>query len=369
MRKISAMLAALAILLLCASVRADLISSVINDLSSVSCGQATTPFEWLPLASIGIMISITVGGLAYMLSQFISSPKMAAWSKSELYQAAATAAMVMLFFGSFTVLAEAASHAASYAMSDTALAGKSSIDLAFDYSNSMRNLIIKEFVGLTGFNLVLSLIGSLSISIRPMGMGISFQLTPIFKPLMDGTGILINLVMTAIGEWWAHNLLLCFIQQRMLTMFLPLGILARCFTPTRAAGGALIAIALGLYFVYPLMLNLNYVVMLDSGGLGPDMLAALESLVAALVAGGTFTTVGAVLALSMSWLSTLTATLLVAGVLVPVLVTLMKFVVHTVLIGSMLLPIFNIFVTLTIIKELAKFLGSDVNLSSLTKLV
>ncbi len=45
--------------------------------------------------------------------------------------------------------------------------------------------------------------------------------------------------------------LLKYIAVNMLSVFLPLGIVLRCFSPTKGVGGLLIAMSIGLYFVFP----------------------------------------------------------------------------------------------------------------------
>jgi hypothetical protein len=47
-----------------------------------------------------------------------------------------------------------------------------------------------------------------------------------------------------------------FVESSMFTVFLPIGIILRAFPPTRGAGAVLIAIAIGMYIVYPLIYTL-----------------------------------------------------------------------------------------------------------------
>ncbi|MCD6227520.1 hypothetical protein J7J90_03440 [Candidatus Micrarchaeota archaeon] len=54
----------------------------------------------------------------------------------------------------------------------------------------------------------------------------------------------------------AEFVLMRYIAQNMLAVFLPLGIVLRCFPPTRGPAGLLIAMSIGLYFVFP---ALNFV--------------------------------------------------------------------------------------------------------------
>jgi hypothetical protein len=55
----------------------------------------------------------------------------------------------------------------------------------------------------------------------------------------------------------AQRVLLDFFHATMFKVFLPFGILLRTFPITREAGGSVIAIAIGAYIVYPLLLVMN----------------------------------------------------------------------------------------------------------------
>ncbi|MEM3369410.1 MAG: hypothetical protein QW783_04310 [Candidatus Micrarchaeia archaeon] len=58
---------------------------------------------------------------------------------------------------------------------------------------------------------------------------------------------------------YAQIAVLKFIETSLFTLFLPIGLILRSFPPTRGAGAVLVAIAIGFYFVYPLVYTLLYV--------------------------------------------------------------------------------------------------------------
>ena len=74
-----------------------------------------------------------------------------------------------------------------------------------------------------------------------------------FRPIFDTLGMLMQLMTTAILEWFAHDFMLCFVKNNMLPILLPAGIFLRAFG-LKGGGNALIGIALAFYFVYPFML-------------------------------------------------------------------------------------------------------------------
>ena len=49
--------------------------------------------------------------------------------------------------------------------------------------------------------------------------------------------------------------------------------------------------------------------------------------------------------------------------------SLLQEAVYLVMIGSFVLPLFNIFITFTFIQEIGKFIGSDMNMAELVKLI
>jgi len=58
---------------------------------------------------------------------------------------------------------------------------------------------------------------------------------------------------------YAQIAVLKFFETSMFTVFLPIGLILRSFPPTRGAGAVLVAVAIGFYFVYPLVFTLLYV--------------------------------------------------------------------------------------------------------------
>jgi hypothetical protein len=86
------------------------------------------------------------------------------------------------------------------------------------------------------------------ISVSPMA-----GLTPISEALI----IVTDLVGVGVGTVLMQKLLLLFIHQNVLVIFLPLGLAARGVPFLRKTGSTIIAVCMVLYFVYPLTLWLN----------------------------------------------------------------------------------------------------------------
>jgi hypothetical protein len=156
-----------------------------------------------------------------------------------------------------------------------------------------------------------------------------------------------------------------FANATALTVFLPLGLVLRCFFATRKVGGALISIAVGLYLVFPLALSLNALV---SQQLGEDTLAPLMDVFSQaeqLSLWENFQNPGD-LVTPDNWTAYISefngaAQSLVSAVAnLPVILTT---AVYTLLVQIVFLPLISIAITLIAIKELAGLFGSELNLS------
>ncbi|MCX8202319.1 MAG: hypothetical protein N3G74_00720 [Candidatus Micrarchaeota archaeon] len=90
---------------------------------------------------------------------------------------------------------------------------------------------------------------------------------PLSQTAIAGIGLLITSLQKAMSNLayliysiYFQQHLLSFIQSTMLTIFLPAGLVLRSFPFVRSIGNLLIAIAIGLYFVYPISYSLFIVI-------------------------------------------------------------------------------------------------------------
>ncbi|MFH0817512.1 MAG: hypothetical protein V1909_02650, partial [Candidatus Micrarchaeota archaeon] len=156
--------------------------------------------------------------------------------------------------------------------------------------------------------------------------------------------------------WFTHSLdflllasyfqrhLLILIEDNMLTVFLPIGIVLRILPYTRGAGGVIMAIALGLFFVYPLM----YAILL--GILPPAHCYAASPTVnpCESVDPICFAKIMAYLNEAKNYATTLEFVKIVVGNM------------RMMFIASIVFPLVNLTITLTFIRSILQFLGADV---------
>ena len=222
------------------------------------------------------------------------------------------------------------------------LPGCPGYNVAFDYAiafmKDMRDRLTRMIAGLSVVSLLLGIVLSYKMAVAPAGMGMGFAVAPGMFPIMDLLGLLGLAAGAGMMMFWAQIFILSFIRLKLITM-LPIGIALRAFPYTRGAGAAMIALVIGLYIVYPMMVVLESKIVYDSldemGEPDPtgDIFDKIMDLSPAAVTG-----------------------------------TIDR-MMYIVLIAAVFLPLFNLTVTFAFMKDLAHLLGGDIDVSSLAKLL
>jgi len=350
-----------------------------------ACTWAVPDQAWLSISLIAIMIIIAFNAFTFMFAG-VFGPRVYAWNKSGIYSLIVSAIIVTIIF------------AAQESMYKT---GMDQITEAQFNVQIIRDTMIAEDVMMVSATAVLSLVGNITPYLRPAGIiGISFSLQPAFRPIFDGLGITISMLSVSVGEWFVHEFLLCFAKTRMLSFFLPLGLFLRAYGLTERAGNVLIALAIGFYFVYPFMINVtSYSIEQYFGGQyqmeGVDgmtnvLKSSCMSASAALykpcyfpsivgdavkatinrvtlstdAAGGALATYGIIQFITGSH----PASLIIEAAMF-LIIAIFKSSVFFIVVVSIILPMFNLFITFTVIKELAATLGTEIDLGALEKLI
>ncbi len=337
-------------------------------MGSATCSFAS-PVDWITLTAVALAASTFLLALAYMGGHALQNPGNIAWAKENLYQTLVSAIIVVLFLFANTGINLFSN---MFWGSPTSL-----IDHAMAFANAVGATVTGDLAALTATNMFVSMAGNLNVGISVGGLaGFSFQTSYMMRPLMDFLNMLIILVTTVFGEWFIHLFLLCFIKQYMLALFLPAGIFLRSFPLSRGFGGALIAIAIGFYIAYPAMMNVSAAAMMteyqpvDITG-GECKLDGTERcwFFTSLSVEPGWGTGGLVFTSAIALLLSVVSGGLLYQILVQYVIGSIDHVAYMLIIIGMILPIFNIFVTFTFIRELSKHLGSEVNIGSLLKIL
>lgn len=359
----------------------------------------TTAFSgipWVVIAVIAVAAAYVAAAIAYMIGKAFSSTEIIVWGKNEIYQASATLIIVLFLLVAenteFEVL-KGFGYSPTVEMPNPAIAG------ADAYLSSVCGYAGWTLVSLTNFHTVIqtmmfsvenikdTLPGDIvTFSGRKLGRKLTYQIRTVFSMLETPT--LIAVMVTTIQQ-----ILMCLVKNAAFHLLLPIGIVLRAIPFLRRTGSAIMALAIGLYLVFPLtfLLNEKMVSYYKCGGGTEkcewDKEYGTTTIVSFLGAGGTigigtlakyfasikdemgesmFTTFltghgGAFLSLSL-----VTSLLLVLQTVFPAFFGQVAFVV---VVLGMLLPLLNLVITAGVTREIAKVMGSDIELTSLLKVL
>ena len=318
--------------------------------------------QWSPgnapydAAVLVIIISIMLTGIAIGVGRAFQNRKIEHWGRDELLQAFVNGAIVGGLIGLVAVMnASITSLVPTGTTLLCPMTGNSATAIGFAQCYI-------EDLGTKVFNLSTVLLEVNAIVGFITSIGISFIITvnPFsgLAPIGSLIGTIIETLYLFYTALQAQYSLLYFIAASALTTFLPVGLILRCFFATRRLGGALIAMAIGMYVVFPLTFvldyqsvaamnqhisdsqtaldnfksNFSYVTGLDLGSAG-----AANSLVGGLTSGGIYDAIN-------GFVKALTA--VQADLVVQVLI----------------LPLVGLIITAISIRELAGVLGSEIGL-------
>ena len=248
----ASIVAALLILLLAANLafpayKISDIGALFGNSTPVKCDMATADqvkaetLRWTELAWLSLVIGVFFYAGLYALSGTLSTQKYMQFLKGGMWGAIETAAILAIFTGSMYWL---------YDM------GAQNIDTARTYSTVIRNTVMFDTFVMIAGSTALSFISRQSPTIRKTAFRafpISFQFAPMFRPLFDGMGTMVQLLSAALAEWIGHEFVLCFIKTTLFSTILPIGIFLRAFG-IKDAGNFLIAFSLSLFFIYPALM-------------------------------------------------------------------------------------------------------------------
>lgn len=220
-----------------------------------------------------ITIMLSVAGIVLGIGYAIDDRKLKEFGKSEIYQSIINGVIVgSLIFafasgGFFTLLINNIAGSTSLlATCEQSMAGNYAICFAYNYLVGLQPVsingasyptLIDTSIGLLAPVSILyaglALLGSVKLSIGIIGIGFSGVLTPILTAL----DYMIEILTAAVISIEVQGMLLKFISIVAMPVLLPIGIVLRTIYVTRRLGGAIMAIAIGLFAVFPLTYVLN----------------------------------------------------------------------------------------------------------------
>jgi len=345
--------------------------------------------NWEAVCFLALTTMATLFGLLYMASEVFRVPQMQAWVKFELFQLFATAFIVIMIVA---IVSGMCSVKSDWVTNKSADANKSMFDGAKDYLFWLRNQAAKTWSYVAFINGIIQRLANITWVDRPAGFGYAITPSAGFTVYSSGASIAFSSLMLVMLTTIAQINVLQYIYIAFPGILLPLGVLFRCIAPTRQFGGMLLGLTVGFFLLYPMLLLLNDAVtrpVIDSylgvtaaspagnaidnlkiilhmgtnEELANQDLAKSQETVTPVGPAGTPASAASPFntntsqesgateynaATSVAWYLRLAFALLTAGIL---------------------LPAINFIVLITAVRELTRFFGEEIDVSSMTRMI
>jgi len=210
--------------------------------------------DWLLLSVLALVTSTLALAILYMFASFFRHPQILTWAKFELFQVFGTA-VILVFFTS--VLYGACSFDMSIIDPARYPHGINMYKIIDDYFSKLEAAGYTIFTYIMYISKILTFLSRTTILSSPLGVGSN-------ENPLETMGQITSLLFVMLSGFITSFLLLQ-LQMRMLDYLafaclgylFPLGIFFRCFEPTRSFGGTLLGLSVSLFLFYPIIMVFN----------------------------------------------------------------------------------------------------------------
>jgi hypothetical protein len=213
--------------------------------------------EWQALAVLALAVSAGILSLIYLFNRLFSNEQGEAWVKVELFEMLSTVFIVSLVIAIMDAACLTPVDSLGLNVAEE-VEGMNVFSAASETLSGFSWVLTYTMTGLHAFYIPFDFMTTQTMTAHPLGMGTVIQPTAgmgaVIKP---GYVNALQMMSVAYIIIRAQLLLLDFATFAMIKYYLPLGILLRCFAPTRRIGGTLIGLVLGLVLVFPSLIVVN----------------------------------------------------------------------------------------------------------------
>jgi len=216
--------------------------------------------NWQVVAILAAVISLSLTSIAYSLAAVFRLKSLQMWAKEEAYQALASAFIA----GAAIIIITAISSFSCGVIGGCA--GGDHMDMAIGIMTTMKTSVIQQVQYMYALSARVGMISAMGkyydfsfgepqciVGLCFTAIGFSWYTWAGGNLILDSLDYSFSLLIPVISSFIAQVYLLEFIQKALFPSLLAMGIILRTFFFTRKVGGLLMAIALALYTIYPLM--------------------------------------------------------------------------------------------------------------------
>ncbi len=248
------------------------LASCINGLNVANFWSA--PYlAWFPIVILAVLAIISILSVIYALSPFLGRTDLRVWSRLQVYQLLLAVVLVLVFASFATLICSVNPEGL---LQSFRLIPKQCVGAGTIYSTAICDMF--QFNQYTAtyneyfffIELVITLQPALTfhfnlLNLVPAGAGLGFSggfsAGPVeLFPAMTSykyLGVVLDALYSAVLLNQIQLILLS-ASALLFSIFMAIGLVARAFGITRSFGGAMIAFAIGIGFIYPLLVSITY---------------------------------------------------------------------------------------------------------------
>ncbi|MGC8629086.1 MAG: hypothetical protein ACP5T4_02650 [Candidatus Micrarchaeia archaeon] len=222
--------------------------------NQINVAAATIWKEWFPVAAAAVLFSFFIATIIFIAGIILKNQKIREFGIGELYEALATTIIVVIFLFLSAVM---------FGIIPSITTGN--IDpytTALDYLGKNINATMALEKALFNTYLIDSYYTSISLVIKVgpytlPNLALLFSVPILIDyliPISSITSIILDALLLLYTEFYA----ILFFMYASIPVFLIPGILLRSIFPTRSVGGMMMAIAIGFYFLMPLLFSIAF---------------------------------------------------------------------------------------------------------------
>jgi hypothetical protein len=333
----------------------------------VACNQplggALLGSDWLLLSVLALTASTLALSIVYMFASFLRNTQLLTWTKFELFQLFGTAVFIAFFA---TVVAGMCTFDMSW-LDSRYHAEDNMYKIIDNYFSRLEDLGYLLFGYIMYISKLLSYMSRVTVHSSPMGVGSSENPLESMSQLNSLLFVMLSTFVTSFLLLELQMRALDYLAFACLGYLFPMGIFFRCFEPTRSFGGTLLGLSVALFLFYPIIMVFNdYLIYSQISDLQSSVVPQLQSANANVAnnnaANSGNAEQGVTQGFSLSWYEGLW------GAASAIVLTLFKPIMVYV-IAAVVLPIINFIVLVEITRGATAFMGDELDVSNLTRMI
>lgn len=331
-----------------------------------------------------IAITISVGGILLGLGYALDDRRLKDFAKTELYAAVINGVILGVLIAAFSgnglvaIALNGATNNVSQGYScPPQMEYNSALCFAYNYMVGVNQVNVYNasyptvfdstvilLVPLAATYTTLSIINSMSFSLGPISLGLSGSM----KPILTSIGYAIDALTIALMSIEVQGFILMLISASAMSILMPIGITLRCLYFTRRLGGAILAITIGLFAILPMTYVLDATI-INSYAVSFSPLSLSSTISNSTALQGSL--LNQVAGYQNGSTTPTNAISYITGVISGFIGSVRQFLsglanfVAIIAVQAFIMPAFSIILTAVSIRELARVLGSEVNLGKL----